>query len=122
MFSRPPRLTQCFSSLYTRQTSRTAVTLHRQHRLKASSHDESTLAGAQHKPRLSGPSMGHLISELSATTPQMVEDGLRVEGQTMIEEHRTFARRIAIVMVGLPCALAGGAGAWGLAAKIGMLA
>ncbi len=64
--------------------------------------DESTLAGAQHKPSLSGPSLGHLFSELSATTPQMLRDGVRVKGETMEEEHRTQARRVALVLMGLP--------------------
>lgn len=64
--------------------------------------DESTLAGAQHKPSLSGPSLGHLISELSATRPGMEE--LRREGQTMSEEHRTLARRVAKYIVGVPLA------------------
>ena len=64
--------------------------------------------------------MGHLISELSSTTPEMMRRGLRVEGQTMSEEQSTFARRVAITMVGLPCALAGGAGAWGVAKTMGI--
>lgn len=64
--------------------------------------DESTLAGAQHKPSLSGPSLGHLISELSATRPGM--EDLRREGQTMSEEHRTLARQVAKYVVGLPLA------------------
>lgn len=49
--------------------------------------------------------MGHLISELSATTPQMLKDGLRVEGQTMNEGDRTFARRITMGLVGFPIVL-----------------
>ena len=64
--------------------------------------DESTLAGAQHKPSLSGPSLGHLISELSATRPGM--EDLRKEGQTMSKEHRTLARKVAKYVVGLPLA------------------
>lgn len=64
--------------------------------------DESTLAGAQHRPSLSGPSLGHLISELSATRPGM--EDLRREGQTMTEEHRTLARTVAKYVVGLPLA------------------
>ena len=65
--------------------------------------DESTLAGAQHKPSLSGPSFGHLLSELSATKPGM--ETLRKEGQTMSEEHRTLARNVAKYIVGLPLAV-----------------
>ena len=64
--------------------------------------DETTLASAKHKPSLSGPSLGHLISELSATTPEMLKAGLRREGHTMNEEHRTLARKVAIGIVGLP--------------------
>lgn len=83
--------------------------------------NESSIAGAQHKPSLSGPSIGHLVSELSSTTPEMLKRGQRVEGQTVSEEQRTFARRVAIALVGLPCMLAGGAGAYGLAHKMGVL-
>ena len=64
--------------------------------------DESTLAGAQHKPGLSGPSLGHLIAELSATRPGM--EALRREGHTMSEEHRTRARQVTKWIVGLPLA------------------
>lgn len=60
--------------------------------------DETTLAGAQHKASLSGPSLGYLIAELSATRPGMV----RIEGQTMPEDHRTVARRVITWIVGLP--------------------
>lgn len=67
--------------------------------------DESTLAGAQHQPSLSGPSLGHLISELSETTPQMLKDGVRTEGQTMNEGDRTFARRVALGLIGFPVAV-----------------
>lgn len=67
--------------------------------------DETTLASAKHKPSLSGPSLGHLITELSATTPDMLREGVRKEGHTMNEEHRTLARRVAIGTVGLPLAL-----------------
>jgi len=49
--------------------------------------------------------MGHLISELSATTPQMLRDGIRREGQTMNEGDRTFARRITMALVGFPLAI-----------------
>ena len=64
--------------------------------------DESTLAGAQHKPSLSGPSLGHLISELSATRPGM--EAVRQIGQTMSEEDRTHVRQVAKWIVGLPVA------------------
>lgn len=62
--------------------------------------DETTLAGAQHKVSLSGPSLGHLISELSATKPGM--EALRQPGQTVPEEQRTTARRIAQWIIGVP--------------------
>ena len=71
---------------------------------RRSINDETTLASAKHKPSLSGPSLGHLISELSATTPEMLKAGLRREGHTMNEEHRTLARKVAIGIVGLPLA------------------
>ena len=69
--------------------------------------DETTLASAKHKPSLSGPSLGHLITELSATTPDMLREGVRKEGQTISEEHRTLARNVAIGIVGLPLAVGG---------------
>lgn len=74
--------------------------------------DESTLGGAQHKPSLSGPSLGHLISELSATTPEMIKQGLRKEGQTMAEDQRTFARRITLGVMGVPVVIGTGIVAW----------
>lgn len=61
------------------------------------------MSGAQHKPSLSGPSIGHLISEISATRPGM--EANRQEGQTMSEEHRTKARKLTQWIVGLPLAL-----------------
>lgn len=54
---------------------------------------------------MSGPSLGYLISELSATRPGM--EALRREGQTMSEEHRTQARRIVKWMAGIPLAFGG---------------
>ena len=63
--------------------------------------DETTIAGAQHKASFSGPSLGYLIAELSATRPGVV----RIEGQTMPEDHRTMARRVMQLIVGLPLAL-----------------
>ena len=74
---------------------------------RLSINDETTLASAKHRPSLSGPSLGHLISELSATTPEMLKAGLRREGHTMNEEHRTLARKVAIGIVGLPLAFGG---------------
>ena len=83
---------------------------------RRSINDETTLASAKHKPSLSGPSLGHLISELSATTPEMLKGGSRREGHTMNEEHRTIARKVAIGIVGLPLAfgsaVVGGAWLW----------
>lgn len=66
--------------------------------------DETSIASAKHKPSLSGPSLGHLLTELSATTPDMLKEGLREEGHTLNEEHRTLARKVAIGIVGLPLA------------------
>lgn len=62
--------------------------------------DESTLAGAQHKPSLSGPSLGHLISELSATRPGM--ESLRMEGHTIPEYQRTQIRQLAKWILAVP--------------------
>jgi hypothetical protein len=67
------------------------------------------MAGAQHKPSLSGPSLGHLISELSATRPGM--ESVRREGMTMSEEHRTLARRVVMGMGAFTTVL--GAGVFG---------
>lgn len=44
--------------------------------------------------------MGHLISELGATRAGM--EGLRKEGETMSEEQRTFARKVAKWVLGVP--------------------
>ena len=67
-------------------------------------HDETTLAGARHKPSLSmsGPSLGYLISELTPTTPAMLRDGTRVPGEMMEEEHRTMARRVVLGFMAVP--------------------
>lgn len=81
----------------------TAHTYHSQ-TSRRSTTDETTLASAKHKPSLSGPSLGHLLSELSATTPEMLKEGLREEGHSMNEEHRTLARKVTIGIVGLPLA------------------
>lgn len=67
---------------------------------RRSAPDETTLAGAQHKVSLSGPSLGHLISELSATKPGM--EALRQPGQTISEEHRSMIRRSAQWILGVP--------------------
>lgn len=72
--------------------------------------DESSWASAQHKPSLGNASFGHLVSELSSTKEGM--EHLRVEGQTMSEEHRAQARGVVKwlmvlsgVVVGVPVAL-----------------
>jgi hypothetical protein len=72
--------------------------------------DETSWANAQHKPSLGNASFGHLISELSSTKEGM--EHLRVEGQTMSEEHRAEARgvvkwliAIGAVIVGVPVGL-----------------
>ena len=65
--------------------------------------NEATLAGAKHKVSLSGPSLGHLLSELSATRPGM--EALRRPGETMSEGHRTQARRTAQLLMGVPVVL-----------------
>ncbi|KAK4495422.1 hypothetical protein PRZ48_013753 [Zasmidium cellare] len=68
--------------------------------------DETTLAGAQHKVSLSGPSLGHLISELSATRPGM--ETLRQPGQTISEEHRSMIRSTAKLILGVPIVIGTG--------------
>ncbi|KAI7283469.1 hypothetical protein KC345_g2889 [Hortaea werneckii] len=70
--------------------------------------DGSLFYGAEHKPSFGGASLGHLVSELSATKPGM--EHLRKEGETMNEEHRTQARGIATWLVGVPMALGGTVG------------
>ncbi|KAI7197024.1 hypothetical protein D0869_03991 [Hortaea werneckii] len=70
--------------------------------------DGSLFYGAEHKPSLGGASLGHLVSELSATKPGM--EHLRKEGETMNEEHRTQARSIATWLVGVPMAVGGTVG------------
>lgn len=67
--------------------------------------DETSIASAKHKPSLSGPSLGHLLTELSPTTPEMLKAGLRAEGHTMNVEHRTLARKVTLGILGLPLAL-----------------
>lgn len=64
----------------------------------------------KHKPSLGNASFGHLISELSSTKEGM--EHLRVEGQTMSEEHRAQARSVVkwlilagAVVVGIPVGL-----------------
>lgn len=73
---------------------------------RRSSPDETTLAGAQHKVSLSGPSLGHLISELSATRPGM--EALRQPGQTITEEHRSLIRTTAKLILGVPLVIGTG--------------
>ena len=72
--------------------------------------DQTSWANAQHKPSLGNASFGHLISELSSTKEGM--EHLRVEGQTMSEEHRAKARgvvkwliAVGTVVVGIPVGL-----------------
>ncbi len=57
--------------------------------------DETSISSAKHKPRLSGPSIGHLITELSTTTPQMLKEGLRIKGHMIEEGDRRAIRRLA---------------------------
>lgn len=84
--------------------SRTWHVRHSSQSFHRSTTAERTLASAKHKPSLSGPSLGHLLTELSATTPEMLKAGLRREGHTMNEEHRTLARKVTTVVLGLPLA------------------
>ncbi|THZ01037.1 hypothetical protein D6C93_03549 [Aureobasidium pullulans] len=56
-----------------------------------------------HRPSLSGSSVGHLFSEINAMRPGM--EALRPDGQTMTEEQRTFARKTATWLMGVPVVL-----------------
>ncbi len=53
-----------------------------------------------HRPSLGCSSLGHLISEISSTKPGM--EGIRIEGQTISEDQRAFARNAVTWMMGLP--------------------
>lgn len=68
--------------------------------------DETTLAGAQHKVSLSGPSLGHLISELSATRPGM--EHVRGPGRQMGEDERTTIRNVVKTIVVFPSMIGAG--------------
>ncbi|KXT00564.1 hypothetical protein AC578_5233 [Pseudocercospora eumusae] len=72
------------------------------------------MGGAQHKISLSGPSLGHLISELSATRPGM--EAIRT-GRTMSEEHRTQARTVVKYIVGIPVVIGTGIVGYNFALK-----
>ncbi|KAH7055990.1 hypothetical protein B0J12DRAFT_697764 [Macrophomina phaseolina] len=76
---------------------------------------ELSIAGASHQPRLAGPSLGCLVSELSATNLTAAAQQLRREAGTMPETQRAALRRMAIWLFGLPAALGAGlaaAGTW----------
>ncbi|TKA23696.1 hypothetical protein B0A50_06532 [Salinomyces thailandicus] len=74
--------------------------------------NSSIFCGAEHKPSMGGASLGHLVSELSATKAGM--EHIRREGETMNEDQRAMARNLAKWIVGLPMAFAGAVGgiAW----------
>ena len=50
---------------------------------------------------ISSPSFSHLVTSLSATTPQMIKDGARNPAEEMSERDRTFARRIVLGLCGI---------------------
>lgn len=79
--------------------------------------DETTLAGAQHKVSLSGPSLGHLISELSITRPGM--ENLRQEGMTMGEDQRRAIRNVVKAIVVVPTMIGVGIIGWNYAHRDG---
>jgi hypothetical protein len=54
-----------------------------------------------HRPSLSGSSVGHLFSEINAMRPGM--ETLRAEGMT--EDQRTYARKTATWLMGVPVVL-----------------
>ena len=104
--SRPMGLFHPSRNGITHIVSKSRCAYHQSHaRRRASQYrsriDESSISQAQHKPRLSDPSIGYLITELSTTTPQMLGDGLRVEGQTIDEADRKMIRRLAYGTVGI---------------------
>ncbi|GIZ38445.1 hypothetical protein CKM354_000186200 [Cercospora kikuchii] len=82
-----------------RLASNTAKTTARPQR-KRKVIDETTLGGAQHKVSLSGPSLGHLISELSATRPGM--EHVRGPGRDLAEDQRTMIRNVVKAIVVVP--------------------
>ncbi|KAI4781361.1 hypothetical protein E4T52_03743 [Aureobasidium sp. EXF-3400] len=53
-----------------------------------------------HRPSLSGSSVGHLFSEINAMRPGM--ENLRVRSDGMSEDQRTYARRTATWLMGVP--------------------
>lgn len=97
-------------SSYTRQTR--SVASQTQIRKKSTSTSSFGL-GLGPLPRdISSPSFGHLVSSLSATTPQMIVEGVRTPGQTMDEEQRTYARRVVLALLGTPFTLGTGILGW----------
>jgi len=54
-----------------------------------------------HRPSLSGSSVGHLFSEINAMRPGM--EALRADG--MSEDQRTYARKTATWLMGVPVVL-----------------
>ncbi|CAD0109664.1 unnamed protein product [Aureobasidium uvarum] len=54
-----------------------------------------------HRPSLSGSSVGHLFSEINAMRPGM--EALRADGMT--EDQRTYARKTATWLMGVPVVL-----------------
>jgi hypothetical protein len=92
---------------FPRTLTTTLTLLSQPKRKKRAPIDESSWASAQHKPSLGNASFGHLVSELSSTKEGM--EHLRVEGETMSEEHRAEARGVVkwlvlggVVVVGVP--------------------
>lgn len=95
-------------------SSRSVISQQMTHNRTAASSTTSSIGpGLAPLPRdISSPSFGHLVSSLSATTPQMIADGSRREGHTMEESQRTFARRVTLGLVGVPVVFAVGVVLW----------
>lgn len=105
---RPLRLRSLSSPRHSSSLSRTSHTSPRPPQTKP----ELSIADAQHKPSLSDPSIGHLISELSSTNLSAAARALRADapGGTIPEAQRAGIRRVAYWIAGVGVAVGGGLG------------
>jgi len=63
-----------------------------------------SLADADHKPRLSSPSFGHLVSELNNANLGDATEAFRKQGGTIPDEQRAGFRRVGFWLLGVPIA------------------